>query len=53
MVSEMDPGDVFVSVLLQVPAVATLVYNVEVLGHTAGLDHLHTKLTSSLPVLDD
>ena len=53
MVSEVDPGDVLLSVLLQVAAVATLVNNVEVLGQSPGLDHLHTKLTPSLTILDD
>ena len=53
VLSQMDPGDMFLSVLLQVTTVATLVNNVQMLRHPPGLDHLHTELTPSLPVPDD
>ena len=53
VVSEMDPGDVLLSVLLQLPTVAALVDDVEVLGHPTGLDHLHTKITPSLSILQN
>ena len=53
MFSQMNPGDVLLSVLLQLSAEAALVYDVEVLGHPTGLDHLHTELTPSPSILDD
>ena len=52
VLGEVELGDVFLSLLHQVATVATLVNNVEVLGHPPGLDHLHTKLTPSLPIPD-
>ena len=53
MLSEMNPVDVLLSVLLQLSAVAALVDDVEVLGHPTGLDHLHTKITPSLSILQN